>query len=100
MMKKAVKEAVGTLIEKQCADVLRTSPLEDRTSNMNKHNKIIKRIAPPLLIAPLFDSRMLSEFERKHRSYEEETRAVDRIVSKYLASRVVDFQRNDEAITV
>ncbi|HYX31971.1 MAG TPA: hypothetical protein VE954_02570 [Oligoflexus sp.] len=63
-------------------------------------NKIVKKISPPLFIAPLFDSRMLNEFERNHRSYEEETRAVDTIVTKYLASRIVDFQRNDEAITV
>ncbi|MDQ3233843.1 MAG: hypothetical protein M3Q07_18660 [Pseudobdellovibrionaceae bacterium] len=63
-------------------------------------NKIVKKISPPLFIAPLFDSRMLKEFERNHRSYEEETRAVDTIVTKYLASRIVDFQRNDEAITV
>jgi hypothetical protein len=64
------------------------------------NNKIVKKINPPLYIAPLFDSRMLSEFERSHRSYEEETRAVDTIIAQYLASRVVDFQRNDEAITV
>ncbi|WP_141735574.1 hypothetical protein [Oligoflexus tunisiensis] len=67
---------------------------------MNKPNKIVKKISPPLFIAPLFDSRMLSEFERNHRSYEEETRALDKVITKYLASRVVDFQRNDEAITV
>lgn len=63
-------------------------------------NKLVKKISPPLYIAPLFDSRMLKEFEKKHRSYDEETRAVDGIVRKYLASRIVDFQRNDEAITV
>ncbi len=67
---------------------------------MIRPNKIVKKISPPLFIAPLFDSRMLNEFERKHPSYEEETRAVDKIIRKYLASRIVDFQRNDEAITV
>jgi hypothetical protein len=67
---------------------------------MNLQNKIIKKISPPLFIAPLFDSSMLNEFENQHSSYEEETRAVDTIISQYLASRIVDFQRNDEAITV
>jgi hypothetical protein len=67
---------------------------------MNLQNKIIKKISPPLFIAPLFDSQMLHEFENQHASYEEETRAVDTIISQYLASRIVDFQRNDEAITV
>lgn len=63
-------------------------------------NKIVKKISPPLVIAPLFDTRTMKEFEKKHRSYNEESRAVDKFITKYLASRTVDFQRNDEAITV
>ncbi len=67
---------------------------------MIRQNKIVKKISPPLFIAPLLDSRTLNEFDRKHHSDDEETRAVDKIIRKYLASRIVDFQRNDEAITI
>lgn len=63
-------------------------------------NKIVKKISAPLIIAPLFDTHTMKEFEKKQRNSREELQDIDQFITQYLLSRTVDFQRNDEAITV